>query len=83
VRLDPLRPERPPQAVDVDLERPHRRGRRGLAPERVDETIAPDNLAGPLEERALLGRAEWRRAAVGGRLERLLGLLLGTPRNHS
>jgi hypothetical protein len=60
--LDPVRPERAAQPVDVDLERLHRRLGRLTGPERVHEAVPGDGFVGPEQERRqqrpLLGRAE-------------------------
>ncbi|HEY7692075.1 MAG TPA: cupin domain-containing protein [Gaiellaceae bacterium] len=72
--LDPLRPEGLPQAVDVDLERLDGRGRRRLAPERVDEGVARHRLACPeqqrRQQRALLRPPEVERLAFRAGLDR-------------
>jgi hypothetical protein len=61
VPLDAVRPERPPQPVDVDLERRDGRAGRVLSPQRVDEPVARDDGVRVQEQqgeqRALLGRA--------------------------
>jgi hypothetical protein len=68
VGLDPIRPERLPQTVDVHLERANRRRRRLVSPEGVDEAVARDDLTRPEEQRreqsSLLRRAERQAAPV-------------------
>ena len=65
-RLDAVRAEQLPQAMDRDLERVlHARGRI-LAPERIDQRVAPDDLVCVQEqkgqERALAGTADRKQA---------------------
>jgi hypothetical protein len=72
--LDPVGAQRLAQPGDVDLERLDRRGRRFLAPQRVDEGVARDRRAGPQQQRrqqrALLRASQVDRAAVRAGLDR-------------
>jgi hypothetical protein len=72
--LDPLRPEQSTEAVDSHLERvAHARGRL-LAPERVDQALAPDDLVHVQqqegEQGALARAADGQYRAVALDLER-------------